>query len=107
MDKYSVSLQAIERNFERLERSAERVSRAADNRSDSRSQASEDSQNALRNERIAAQDHLTAQASNPQKEVDLAAERVEQLNVWRSTEAQVKVLRTQDEMLGLIIDLKA
>lgn len=39
--------------------------------------------------------------------VDLAKERIEQLNIQRSTEAQVEVLRTQDEMLGLILDLKA
>lgn len=96
----SISLQAIDNNFDRLARSAERVSRAGDNRAASRSQASQASQdtqqtsaNAPRNETAAA--------------VDLAAERVEQLNVRRSTEAQVKFLRTADEMLGLVLDLKA
>ncbi len=101
MDNYSVSLQAINRNFERFARSAERVARSADNRSDSYVQSSIQSQTALRNERV------IDQASPLLQEVDLAAERVEQLNVRRSTEAQVKVLRTQDEMLGLVIDLKA
>lgn len=38
---------------------------------------------------------------------DLAAERVEQLNVRRDAQAQTQVLRTADEMLGLILDLKA
>lgn len=93
----STSLQAIDNNFDRLARSAERVSRAGDNRAARRSQVSQETQqtsaNAPRNEAAAA--------------VDLAAERVEQLNVRRSTEAQVKFLRTADEMLGLVLDLKA
>lgn len=94
MESVSASLQAIERNFDRLARSAERVSRAADNQADRRSQQTQQTQ----------QSDVPAQTAEP---VDLAAERVEQLNVRRSTEAQVKFLRTADEMLGLILDLKA
>lgn len=39
-------------------------------------------------------------------QVDLIQERVEQLHVRRDAQAQVKVLRTEDEMLGLILDLR-
>ncbi|PKL79210.1 MAG: hypothetical protein CVV27_02230 [Candidatus Melainabacteria bacterium HGW-Melainabacteria-1] len=39
--------------------------------------------------------------------VDLTAERLEQLKVQRDAQAQLVALRTADEMLGLVIDLKA
>ncbi|MBF2055195.1 MAG: hypothetical protein IGS03_17225 [Candidatus Sericytochromatia bacterium] len=45
--------------------------------------------------------------SRPDPMRDLIAERVLQLNVQRSTAAQVKVLQTADEMLGTLIDLRA
>lgn len=44
--------------------------------------------------------------SGQDQTADLAQERVEQLNVKRDARAQVKALQTEDEMLGLILDLK-
>lgn len=44
--------------------------------------------------------------SGQDESVDLVQERLEQLKVKRDAQAQVKALQTEDEMLGLILDLK-
>ncbi|HEY9838806.1 MAG: flagellar basal body rod C-terminal domain-containing protein [Candidatus Sericytochromatia bacterium] len=39
--------------------------------------------------------------------VDLSEERLEQLKAQRDSEAQVKAIQAQDEMLGIILDFQA
>ena len=48
----------------------------------------------------------TAQAGNPTSDVDLASEVVEQVDAKASFSANLSVLKSYDEMVGQLLDMK-
>jgi flagellar hook protein FlgE len=49
----------------------------------------------------------TAQLADPNAEVDYAEEAVEQISAKHEVSANLAVIRTADEMLGELLDIKA